>query len=65
MECSYYRKAKFLKRFIGIQGYCTFHKIDIKICNKASYYPYICCKGAKGEEFNNCAVQLRITVQGK
>lgn len=61
MECTHFKKSNLLKRLIGIKGYCTFHKTTIKQYKKVNYHPYVCCRGTNGVEFENCAVQLRLT----
>lgn len=65
MHCVYFERSKFLIRLIGIQGYCTFLKADIKKCTKVGYPPYICCKSSNGIVFDSCAVQLRMTTKDK
>jgi len=61
MDCMYHQKVPFFKYMIGLRGYCKLHKTYIKKYTKMSYHPYVCCKGAHGELFNNCATQLRVS----
>lgn len=59
MECTHFKKANFLKRLTGIQGYCAYHKTNIKEYRRTNYYPFVCCKGVNGEDFKECNIQLR------
>jgi hypothetical protein len=60
MDCTHFKKAKFIKRIMGIQGYCTLHDIEITNYNKIQYHPYIYCKGQNGEILKDCDIELRM-----
>lgn len=61
MDCIHYRKVNFLKRLIGIKGYCAFRKTYIKEYIRICYYPYVYCKGINGEEYSNCDNTLYVS----
>lgn len=37
MECTHFKKANFLKRLFGIQGYCAIRQTNIKQYSKYKY----------------------------
>lgn len=39
MECTHFKKANFLKRLFGIQGYYAIRKTNIKQYSKYKYLP--------------------------
>ena len=61
MDCKYFIKSGFFKRLLGIQGYCSLNKTNIRQHITTSYQPYVCCKSTKGQTFDNCEVDLRFT----
>lgn len=60
MDCLHFRKARFLKRILGIKGYCELYKEDLLVYNTTGYHPYIYCRVRNGKVYGDCQVQLNL-----
>jgi len=59
MVCKYFTKHGLFKRLLGIEGYCSFYKLNIRQHITTGYQPYVYCKSTKGQTFDKCEVELR------